>query len=162
MPYSYSLYKDEIAAMLKGEIEPLDRVLDVGAGAGTYARLLPTIKMDCLEIHQPYVKRFHLGQFYQKIHIGDIRTFDFDYYTYLIMGDVLEHLTFAEARAVLDRAALHRVMVAVPYRFEQGEWEGNAFETHHQPDLTPELMKQRYPELKLQFGDDNYGYYTNY
>ena len=50
MPYSYSFYKDEIAAMLKGEIEPLDRVLDVGAGAGTYARLLPTIKMDCLAI----------------------------------------------------------------------------------------------------------------
>jgi hypothetical protein len=53
-------------------------------------------------------------------------------------------------------------MIAVPYMYRQGEWEGNVYETHWQPDLTPEVMALRYPELKLLVGDAVYGYYINY
>jgi len=53
-------------------------------------------------------------------------------------------------------------MIAVPFLYEQGEWEGNVYETHHQPDLTPAIMQERYPELNLLIGDNAYGYYVNY
>jgi hypothetical protein len=52
-------------------------------------------------------------------------------------------------------------LVAVPYVMEQGEYEGNIHETHLQPDLTPENMLQRYPDLELLYGNNFYGYYTN-
>jgi hypothetical protein len=30
-----------------------------------------------------------------------------------------------------------------------------------QPDLTPKIMTERYPQLKLLIGNDRYGYYIN-
>ena len=42
---------------------------------------------------------------------------------------------------------------------EQGEHEGNMHETHLQPDLTPDIMKQRYSDLELLYGNNFYGYY---
>ena len=53
-------------------------------------------------------------------------------------------------------------MVGVPYNYIQGEWEGNVYETHLQPDLTKENMVERYPHLKYLMGDEGYGYYINY
>jgi hypothetical protein len=53
-------------------------------------------------------------------------------------------------------------LVAIPYTMEQGEHEGNIYETHHQPDLTNEIFLERYPCMKLLYKDDGYGYYINY
>jgi hypothetical protein len=44
---------------------------------------------------------------------------------------------------------------------EQSEYEGNTHEIHLQPDLTPENMLERYPDLELLYGNNFYGYYTN-
>jgi len=30
------------------------------------------------------------------------------------------------------------------------------------PDLTPEIMLERYPDLSFLYGDENYGYYGNH
>ena len=54
-----------------------------------------------------------------------------------------------------------KCLVAVPYEMEQGELEGNVYETHLQPDLTPDIMLERYPNLKLLIGNERYGYYIN-
>ena len=43
---------------------------------------------------------------------------------------------------------------------EQGEHEGNIYETHHQADLTPDVMKERYPKLSTVFKNQYYGYYS--
>jgi hypothetical protein len=51
---------------------------------------------------------------------------------------------------------------AVPYLFEQGEEYGNIYEKHQQADLTPAIFLERYPMMRLLFGDENYGYYVNY
>lgn len=161
MPYSYNQLKQEARDFLLGQITPKDSVLDIGPGAGTYAYLLPEIQMDCLEIYEPYVSRFGLRQLYNVVHVGDARTFQhYDKYTYLILGDVFEHLSADDARAFLDKNSTKRMLIAVPYLFEQGEWEGNVHETHHQPDLTPRVMNDRYPELELVFCDNLHGYYT--
>lgn len=162
MPYSHPFYKSQIAAHIRAALRHDDRVLDVGVGCGTYAQLLAEIPMDGVEIYEPYVQRFDLRSKYKELFIADIRDFDITPYTYLILGDVFEHLTFKDARDLLNRIGSKRAMIAVPYLYEQGMWEGNVHETHYQPDLTPEIVAARYPELNLIVGDGIYGYYTNY
>ncbi|BCU97828.1 MAG: hypothetical protein CM15mV19_0650 [uncultured marine virus] len=42
---------------------------------------------------------------------------------------------------------------------EQGEHEGNIYETHHQPDLTPDIFKERFRYTTSLFENEYYGYY---
>ena len=86
-----------------------------------------------------------------------------DEYDFFILGDILEHLTLQEAQYLLLflKQNKKQYLVAVPYVMEQGEHEGNVYETHLQPDLTPENMLERYPDLELLYGNNFYGYYTN-
>lgn len=161
MPYSYGDYKNEVINHIKLNITEQSKILDVGPGAGTYGSMLRNYNVDGLEIHPPYIQMFNLNEIYKTIHIGDIRKFDVSEYDYIIMGDVLEHLTTEEAIEVLNRMKDKKVMVAVPYLFEQGEEMGNIYETHHQPDLTDEIVISRYG-LKPLYTNERYGYYTNY
>jgi hypothetical protein len=163
MPYSYSLFKDEVKTYLLN-ISTSDKILDVGPGCGTYGIMLnDTHIIDAIEIYEPYIERFNLSNKYNNVYIGDICKFDFREYDFVILGDVLEHIRLEDSIHLIDKinALGKKCLVAVPYLYEQGEWEGNIHETHHQPDLTPNKMKTRYPSLKLLIGDNNYGYYTN-
>lgn len=165
MPYSYPLFKDEVAEHLR--FATRDKVvLDVGPGSGTYGMFLKghCNKIVGLEIFAPYIEQFNLESIYDQIVIGDIRNHDIHLYDYIILGDVLEHLELEYALPLIDRinALGKKCLVAVPYLYEQGEEFGNIHETHHQPDLTPQKMKSRYPSLKQLCGNEQYGYYTNY
>jgi hypothetical protein len=166
MPYSYSLFKDEVKKHFIKNVQNSIKILDVGAGSGTYALLLgdeyPNI--DAIEIFPNYLHMFNLQDIYKNVIIGDILDTDFDEYEYLIMGDVLEHMTFLQAKNLLDKitAKDKLCLVAVPYMFEQGTEFDNVHETHHQPDLTKEIFLERYPQMKFLCGDDNYGYFVNY
>jgi SAM-dependent methyltransferase len=166
MPYSYSLFKDEVKKHFIKNVQKSVKILDVGAGSGTYALLLgdeyPNI--DAIEIFPNYLDMFNLQDIYKNVIIGDILETDFDEYDYLIMGDVLEHMTFLQAKNLLDKiTAKDKIcLVAVPYMFEQQPEFGNVYETHHQPDLTKEIFVKRYPQMKFLCGDDNYGYFVNY
>ena len=161
MPYSYGDYKNEVKEHIINHTSEYSKILDVGPGAGTYGSMLKHLDIEALEIHPPYIQMFKLDEIYKKIHIGDIRKFDIRPYDYIIMGDVLEHLTQNEATEVLNRMYNKKVMVAVPYLFEQGEEMGNIYETHHQPDLTDDLVQSRYG-LKPLYTNERYGYYINY
>jgi hypothetical protein len=166
MPYSYSEFKQQIKAHLVSCLPRDIKILDAGAGAGTYADLLCSdfIRIDGLEIHAPYIDVFNLRQKYSNLYLGDIREFDISPYDYVIMGDILEHLSVADAQEVLNRIETggKKCLVAVPYNFPQGEEFGNVHETHLQPDLTPEIFLARYPMMKCLIGDNRYGYYINY
>lgn len=165
MPYSYSKFKHEVKHKIVQNISHSCRVLDVGAGSGCYGEMLlghfETI--DAIEIFPNYIKIFELENKYNNVIQGDILNFNFTNYDFIIMGDVLEHLKVEDAKNIIRTIQSNRqaVLVAVPYMFEQGEEYGNIYETHHQPDLTPEVMAERYPELKLIYGDQQYGYYVN-
>ena len=161
MPYSYGDFKYEVIEHIKENTTQQSKILDVGPGAGTYGVQLRDWNVEALEIHAPYIQMFNLNESYKEVHIGDIREFDISEYEYIIMGDVLEHLTIDEAKEVLNKMKDKKVMVAVPYLFEQGEEMGNIYETHHQPDLTDDLMRSRY-KLKPLYTNERYGYYTNY
>lgn len=166
MPYSYSLFKDDVKQSIIDYFPSDIKILDVGCGSGTYATLLREHFpfMDGIEIFPEYVSSFDLLMKYRRVFIGDIREFDISMYDLIIMGDVLEHLSQEDAIALIDRVNNHGInlLVAVPYMYEQGEMYGNSHEAHLQPDLTPEVMSIRYPSLSLIFGDDKYGYYINY
>lgn len=162
MPYSYGYYKNEIREHFLKNIDIDSKILDVGPGSGTYCKLLsPEYKMDALEIWEPYVEMFKLKDSYQNVIIGDVKNFDMSEYDYIILGDIIEHLSVEDALEVLKSISDKKYLVAVPYLFEQGEEFGNIHETHLQPDLTEEVMIQRYG-LNMIYSNDKYGYFINY
>jgi SAM-dependent methyltransferase len=166
MPYSYTLYKEEVKEHFLKNLVKRIRILDVGPGCGTYSHLLKEHfpNMDAIEIFANYIEQFDLNSKYNKVILGDIREFDFRDYDYIIMGDVLEHLSVKDAQQVIKSIQDLDILclIAVPYNYEQGTYMDNVHETHLQPDLTPEIFLERYPMMKLLVGDDKYGYYINY
>jgi cyclopropane fatty-acyl-phospholipid synthase-like methyltransferase len=166
MPYSYTLFKDEVKSHFLKNIHKGISILDVGPGCGTYSHLLkehfPYI--DAIEIFENYISQFDLHNKYNNVILGDIRDFDFSDYDYIIMGDILEHLSVSDARTILDKIEENNIMcmVAIPYLYEQGTYMDNVHETHLQPDLTHDIFMDRYPMMKPLIGDDKYGYYINY
>jgi len=165
MPYSTTLYKAEIKQHFIDKLDTSIKILDVGAGCGTYAHLLrEDFYIDAIEVFEPNIEKFGLKNLYQNVFLGNILDFDFSNYDYLIFGDIIEHLTFLEAKNLLEKV-YHKdklCMVGVPYLYEQGEYEGNTYEIHQQPDLTKEIFLQRYPQMHLLLGNHEYGYFINY
>ena len=166
MPYSYSLFKDQVRDHIVDNFPKHTKFLDVGAGSGTYGRMLKPHyeKVDALEIFPEYIKMFKLEEVYNKIHIGDILEFSFLEYDYIIMGDILEHLSIKDAKELIKKITHSgkKCLVAIPYTMEQGEVNGNIYETHLQPDLTHEVFLFRYPMMKELYRNHEYGYYINY
>ena len=166
MPNSYSFFKTEVKDWFIYNVPITKRILDVGPGQGTYSDLLKSAgyKMDAVEIWAPYVEQFNLKDKYDEVYIDDIRNFNLTKYDFVILGDVLEHLSKEDAQKLIDRMNEWGIdyMIAIPYMMEQdGEEYGNQYETHLQPDLTPEVMSERYPGLIKLFDNQWYGYYVN-
>jgi SAM-dependent methyltransferase len=158
---SYKLFKEEIRKYLIEHYPPKSLVLDVGAGSGTYALLLGDyFELDAIEVFKPSAD--YIEGRYRKVYNKNIKDYEYEYYDVVMFGDVIEHLEVEEAQKVLEYALQRskEVIVAVPYQYPQGEVDGNVYEIHKQDDLTPELMKERYPYLHLLYGNDVYGYYT--
>lgn len=166
MPYSYPLFKEQVKEHFLKYIPRDTKILDVGVGCGTYSDLLKSHfpYMDGVEIFEPYIQQFNLAAKYNILHLADIRTLDISEYQYIIMGDVLEHLSYPDAKALVDKITSSNIklLVAIPYEYEQGAWGGNDAEIHHQPDLTHDLFLVRYPQMRYFVGDNKYGYFLNY
>jgi trans-aconitate methyltransferase len=113
-------------------------ILDLGAGAGTYAKLLrpvlPTATMTAVEIHAAYISDFKLWRLYDSIIIGDIRTCDLPEADVVILGDVLEHMSYEDALQMWDRArdkSLKATFLSVPIvEWPQEAMYGNEYERH--------------------------------
>lgn len=164
MATSYSFYKQEIKEYLISKFDNKARILDVGAGEGTYYNLLSDYfkEIDGVEVFKPNIMNFNLKNKYHRIYNIDIKDFSYGKYDIIIFGDIIEHLEIKEAQDVLEYAydRCKEMIVAVPYELEQGIEEDNIYEIHKQADLTPENMKERYPMLKLLYKNELYGYYV--
>lgn len=160
---SYDYGKQEVCKWIRGRVPINAEVLDVGACDGKWRLLLSSlVNMDACEIYPPNAER--VRRMYRNTFVGDIADFKYDHYDLVIFGDVIEHMTVEHAQAVLDYAVEHAgiVVVGVPFLYPQGEVYGNKWETHLQPDLTPEVFGKRYPKFKvLHKATDNYWYYVN-
>lgn len=138
MPWS----ADENREFLLNHIEPDDRVLDVGAGAGIWSDILLSRghsrdDIDAVEIFEPYIERFGLESKYGHIYLGDFKTLVLpaDTYDVVILGDVLEHFELSDAMEVWEKArrvaGTGVVLLSTPIiDFPQGEEEGNIHESH--------------------------------
>lgn len=164
MASSYPYYKEEVREYLEKNFKESAKVLDVGAGSGTYYDLLGDYfkEIDAVEVFEPNVERFHLREKYSKVYVCDIQDFRYEYYDIIVFGDVLEHLTVPEAREVLEYAKerCKELVVAVPYMYPQGIEEDNVYEIHKQEDLTDQVVLERYPMLMPLYRNELYGYYV--
>jgi len=169
MPYSYHFGKPDAIEFITKNTTKDSKILDVGPGVGTYADLLNPFgySMDCLEIYDGYVDAYNLREKYKNVYVGSIVDFDVAEYDFVIIGDVLEHLTIEDSHSVLSRCK--NALVAVPYICPQGGVDFmyedfhliNPYEKHLQSDLTPLIMLTRYPMLGLIWSNELYGYYSN-
>lgn len=164
MARSYEFGKKEIKEYLKNKYDRNITILDVGCGEGTYFNLLYPYytNIDGVEIYKPNIDKYDLELKYKKVYNKNIVDMEYNYYDVIIFGDIIEHLTVEDAQKVL-KYALSRskeIIVALPYKYEQGEVDGNKYEIHIQDDLTHEIVKQRYPYLTLLLNNGVYGYYT--
>ena len=119
---------------------PLD-IVDVGPGVGTYARLLagPDVKRIVgIEVWEPYVHTYRLHDYYDELIIGDVRTAAIPATDVVILGDVAEHMTAAEALDVWQRcaeAARRAVYLSIPIvHYPQQPIEDNPYEVHIEED----------------------------
>jgi len=140
-------------------------ILDVGAGWGKYRDLFPDYIMHACEVWWPYVVEEMLDARYQKVFLQDIcdlaASGELEYYDAMIFGDVFEHIERPRAKQLLKDIwdKCEEAYIVVPYMYEQGEVDGNPFEAHQQDDLTKDLMKREYPQLKLVDSDGAKGLY---
>ena len=165
MPYSDPAFDDILCQWLKRTVPTNKLLLDVGAGAGKFAKILPEYTFDAVEPFKPYHEQFQLQALYRNLYTKTIQQFLMEHdvcgYACVILGDILEHLTIEHAYTVLQTlfdADVH-ILVKVPYLYPQKGSEENSMEEHLQPELTHKLMQERYPQLRVLVMNDSFGVY---
>ncbi len=135
-------------------------ILDIGAGNGKYRRLLGDYydNMDAVEIWDDYIPQLKERDKYRYVFHCDARKFKFtEKYDIVIMGDVLEHMTIEDGQKLIDYILQNtrELIVVVPYMYPQHALYGNTYEIHLQPDLTPDNVTERYPQLHMLYSRFN-------
>jgi len=148
MPYSSESGKPEIKWIIS-KLKP-KKMLDVGCGSGTYAKLSPDAEWTGVEIWEPYVDKFDLKNLYKTLIIEDARKWlPTDFYDVAIAGDVLEHMTPEEAADLMKRlrACAKAVVISIPIgKYPQDEYDGNPYEAHVKDDWTDEEVRSIFGE----------------
>lgn len=148
MPYSLKGGKAEIAAWFRENAASIHRVLDIGPGSGTYARLIrvenqlaPRAHWTAVEIWKPYIERYGLAEIYDTIINQDARRLDWKTmlrFDVTIAGDVLEHMTKIEAIALVDNILTNSgiLIVSIPIRHmpQDDQAYDNPYEAHVKDD----------------------------
>lgn len=149
MPYSARENDADVIAFVKEN--KIKTVLDVGAGSGTYGRLLaPYVNtIEAVEIWQPYIERFNLRDIYDKVIERDVRELrqrNFGFYDLVVFGDVLEHMSRDESLVLWEAASVADYgLISVPIiHYPQGEEEGNPYEVHVQEHMEPDNIRRDY------------------
>ena len=152
MPVSSSQGKQYVSNVVRRVKH--DKILDIGPGAGTYAKMFTDAEWTGIEIFEPYIEKYSLNDHYKKIIVADIREYDLSdlgRFDIAIAGDVLEHMTAEEAVAVVDKlkSVADTVIVSIPIgHHPQGECEGNPNEAHIVDDWTDERFRELFNPQK--------------
>lgn len=166
MPYSTKYFKEETKNYILNNFNTNIKILDIGAGSGTYSDLLSPCgfkNLDCVEVFTENITKYNLEKKYNKVINEDITKIDIDYsqYDLIILGDVLEHINIDDAKLLLSKIGIINTIICVPFESEQGTYNNNVYENHLQNDLTFINFFDRYPHyfpLCLRF---DYGVYVN-
>lgn len=138
------------------EQNKIERVLDIGAGKGTYGMMLGgwVDAIDAVEVWEPYVDEYELNEIYDSVNIVDVRTLNTNFYRgydLVIFGDVLEHMSEEDSKAVWKNASSAKYgLISVPIiHYPQGAEFGNHYEIHVQEHLHPEDIRRDYGPFVL-------------
>ncbi len=152
-------FDHEILKYLRDNFDSNIKILDVGAGDGKWAHVLnPYFKnIDAVEVFSEYIRVHNLNEKYRTVYHTDIRNLNFDYYDVVIFGDVWEHLKKEDCQLwwSKNKSKIGELIIVVPFQHDQegiGQFDlgvPNDAGKHYQTDLTPEIMLQRYPMLRL-------------
>ena len=162
MGYSLRGGKPETAEWFRQNESSITRVLDIGAGSGTYAKLIKQefdlckhAEWTAVEAWADYVEKFELASLYDRVINQDVRTLDWSslgHFSVAIAGDVLEHMTKQQAIDLVDNILKHAdtLIVSIPIVYmPQDELEGNPYEVHVKPDWShDEVMETWAPFIK--------------
>lgn len=147
----------------------LKSVLDVGAGAGTYAHIFaqhfPHVDRFAVEAWAPYITEFALSDIYTEVFNHDIRDHQYFNYDIVIFGDVLEHMTKEEALAVWDKVSKQAsyALISIPIvHYPQDAVNGNPFEKHVKDDWTHEEVLATFPQIEQFKTSEIVGSYLAY
>ena len=156
--------KDWVEDFYREHKDEVNSVLDVGCGRGIWAGCLKSVKPQAIwhgiEIWRPYVVKYkkNLDRLYDKIFVEDAINFNYDRgYDFIIMGDVLEHMTLDNAKKVVKNAINHSkyICASMPLGNDPHPAEhGNPYQEHVTNYWTLEKMK----EMITESGGDVFDY----
>ena len=140
-------------------VERDERILDVGFGGGVYGKILKAFyyeHIDGVDAWSENIVEMGLNFIYDNIFIENVLDFEFDHYDLIIMGDVLEHISLKDSKALLNRFIdedkVSKLFIQVPYMYENHEeWQGNPYEVHLQDEINEEYMEREFPFLELLY-----------
>lgn len=163
MPHSSPRGKAEIQRLVG--LVPHSRMLDIGCGSGTYAKLFPDAIWTGVEAWAPYVEEYGLKDLYQRLVIDDVRTVEFrkQQHDVAICGDVLEHMTPQEAHDLIAKLCkkVAVVIASIPIgHWPQGEVNGNPFEEHVKDDWSHADVCALIGEPTYSYQDGEIGIYV--
>jgi 2-polyprenyl-3-methyl-5-hydroxy-6-metoxy-1,4-benzoquinol methylase len=179
MPKSSRNGKQAIIQWLQS-VENVNKVLDVGAGKGTYKRLCdgfrvykdipaigPILKnatWDAVEIWEPYIKEYELENLYDSVVNEDIREIQKELpdYDLAFVGDILEHMTKDEACRLIKTLTkkCKVVIISIPLgHHPQEAHNGNPHEEHVKDNWSHEEVIGSFMNIKKFCVDNSIGVY---
>ena len=151
------------------EFSPIESILDIGVGEGTYFNILSpyleNTKWSGIEIWKPYITKYDLRSKYEILINRDVRQINFDEgpsYDLTIFGDVLEHMTKLEAQTLIKTIIpkTNLIMISIPIiDFSQDVVGGNPFEKHIKDDWSHEEVLESFPSIISAFIHEFIGVY---
>ena len=144
MSYSLKSGKEQTLAWFVNNQDSINTVVDIGPGSGTYISLIKEQAGCCVNAHwigveiwAPYIEQFRLRERYNTVINADVRTVDWQQLNpdVVIAGDVLEHMTKADAVALVDQilSVAKTLIVSIPIRhMPQDE---HAYENPHEAHI---------------------------
>ena len=163
MPYSSQNGKAYIRNIV-GRVKH-DRMLDIGCGSGTYAKMFPNSEWTGVEAWEPYIDQFNLNSLYKEVILADVRGLRISTlgrFDVAILGDVIEHMEKEEAQALLERVKeiSDTVIVSVPIGYyPQDEYDGNPYERHVTDNWTDRDFQDAFGEPTVRYIEGEIGVY---
>jgi hypothetical protein len=156
--------KPEILEWFKNNQTEITRILDIGAGSGTYLDLIKTNNSICnstewvaIEAWHPYIIEFDLEKKYNVVVNSDVKTLDWNKlgnFSVAIAGDVLEHMSKNDAIELVDKVLdkCSTLIISIPIiHMPQDEINGNPFEVHIKDDWSHTEVLETWPQYIKNF-----------